>query len=158
MTSLFPLIILAVVVVISLGLRGKLAAKTAALHGDALDQVRALLAPRAADESSPLIVVGTERKRLSATVYYVGVTSHRLALYQPGGETQVVDRRAVRMSMKPKTWADIGNMQTIHSSGWELVLQLGDRSHTLRVYELATAAYPDHPAQIRALAATLAAA
>ena len=137
---------------VSFALRKKLGAKAAAFYGGGMTAFRERVA-----EPGAICLVATERKMLSSKLFYVAVTPRRLVLEQAGGDTRSFDRAGVQLAIKKKTFADVGNMQTTYSSGWELKLQLPDgERHTCRVYEQADG-IPDHPAQVQALVHTLAA-
>jgi len=137
---------------VSFALRKKLGAKAAAFYGGGMTAFRERVG-----EPGAICLVATERKMLSSKLFYVAVTPRRLVLEQAGGDTRSFDRAGVQLAIKKKTFADVGNMQTTYSSGWELKLQLPDgERHTCRVYEQADG-IPDHPAQVQALVSTLAA-
>jgi len=137
---------------VSFALRKKLGAKAAAFYGGGMTAFRERVA-----EPSAICLVATERKMLSSKLFYVAVTSRRLVLEQAGGDTRSFDRGSVQLAIKQKTFADVGNMQTTYSSGWELKVGLPDgERHTCRVYEHAEG-IPDHPAQVQALVRALAA-
>ncbi len=127
--------------------------KIAQVHGDAVTALRSeLAAGKRPDEGEPICVTATQRKLLSAKLYYLGLTNRRLVLTLAGGGSRSFDRAAVQLAIKPKTFADIGNMQTTYSQGWELRVALPDgEKHTWRVY----AGTPEHAAQVHALAAAL---
>lgn len=157
--QLFPIVIVVGVVLYTLTMRKKLEARAGDLYRGGFDAVIASLgAARRPDESAPICVVGTERKMISAKIFFIGLTNHRLALQLAGAPVQLIDRTAVKLSMRTKTFADVGNMQTTYTSGWELVIEHAGGKHVLRVYEQASSGLPEHPAQVRALAAALGAA
>lgn len=157
--QLFPIVIVVGVVLYSLTARKKLSARAGELYGGGFAAVLAALAPgQRPDEPAPICVIGTERKMISAKIFFIGLTSSRLALQLAGEPVQILDRAAVKLAMRAKTFADVGNMQTTYSTGWELVIEHAGGKHVLRVYEQASSGLPEHPASVRALAAALGAA
>lgn len=157
--QLFPIVIVIGIVLYTLTMRKKLTARAGELYGGGFTAVTTSLATgQRSDESAPICVIGTERKMISANIYFIGVTNHRLALQLAGAPVQMLDRASVKLSMRPKTFADVGNMQTTYSTGWELVIEHATGKLALRVFEQASAGLPEHPAHVRALAATLGAA
>jgi hypothetical protein len=106
-------------------------------------------------ELPPICVVATERKMISARIFYVGLTDRRLVLHEPGKETRTFERRAVQLSICEKTFSDVGNMTTTVSRGYELKLVLPDGTrHACRVYAQMHG-IPDHPENVTALIAAL---
>ena len=158
MYQVLPIILVLGVVAISFVMRGKVRGKTTEMYANALSSLQADVANgRRPDEQQPIIFTAVERKMLSAKLYYVALSNRRMIIKRAGGDTQTFDRSAVQLSIRAKTFADVGNMQTTYSSGWELKLQLPDgERHTCRVYEQADG-IPDHPAHVQALVSALAA-
>ncbi len=154
--QLFPFVIVIGIVAISLVMRSRMRASAAAIYGGAMDALRAELASgQRADEGAPIIVVATDRKLLSARIYYVAVTNRRVVLKQAGGDTRAFERAAVELAIRAKTFTDVGNMQTTISRGWELRIGLPDGTRgAWRVYDHAEG-LPDHAAHVQALVASL---
>ena len=159
MYQVLPIVLVIGVVAISFALRGKLRGKASEMYANALSSLQADVASgRRPDEQQPIIFTAVERKMLSAKLYYVALSNRRMIIKLAGGDTQTFDRSAVQLSIRAKTFADVGNMQTTYSSGWELSVALPDRtSHKWRVYEKAEG-IPDHAANVHALVTTLGAA
>lgn len=144
--QLFPLLLVGGAFVYTFTMRGKLAARSQAMYGGAMDKLRATLAAgQRPDEAVPICFIATERKMMSANIFYLGLTSRRLVVQLASEDGRTFDRAAVRMSIRAKTFTDVGNMQTTYSQGWELELELPDGAgrHTLRVYEDAIG-IPEH--------------
>lgn len=150
--QLVPIVIVAAVLGYTTVMRKKLGGRAAALYGNAMTELhQAVAAGASPGEAPPICVVATERKMLSARMFYVGLTDRRLVLHEPGTGTRTFDRRTVQLSIKEKTWSDAGNMSTTISRGWELVLVLPDGTkHATRVYAEAYG-IPDHAAHVQAL-------
>jgi len=159
MYQVLPIILVLGVVAISFVMRGKVRGKTTEMYADALSSLQADVANgRRPDEQQPIIFTAVERKMLSAKLYYVALSNRRMIIKRAGGDTQTFDRSAVQLSIRAKTFADVGNMQTTYSSGWELSVALPDHTnHKWRVYEQAEG-IPDHAASVRSLITTLGAA
>jgi len=135
-------------------MRKKMGVKAAQVYGDAMAAFRTEVGRRP-DERDPLFIMATERKMFSAKLFHIAVSDRRFVVKLAGGETRSFDRNNVTATIRKKTFADIGNMQTTYSSGWELAFALPDGTkHTCRVYEAADG-IPDHPAHVQALAASL---
>ncbi len=141
----------------SFAMRSKLRATAAQLHDGVMPALRAeVVAGRSADESDPICVIATQRSMLSAKVYYVAVTNRRVVIKLAGGETRSFERSAVQMSIARKRFADVGNMQTTYTEGWELIVVLpGNDKNAWRVYAEAYG-IPEHGTQVQALVANLA--
>lgn len=138
-------------------MRSKLRGKAAEMYEGAMTALRSEVASgRRADEADPIYFVAIERKMLSSKLYYVALTNRRLTLKLAGGETRVFERPAVELAIRAKTFADVGNMQTTYSRGWELRVTLPDGGgrHKWRVYDHAEG-IADHGAHVQALVATL---
>jgi hypothetical protein len=150
--------LVAVVFIYAFKMRGKLGAKAAEMHSGAMEALRTELATgREPDEGDPICFQAVERKMLSAKIFYVALTKRRLVIKLGGGATRSFDRQAVQMAMRAKTFADVGNMQTTYSRGWELKLALPDGTkHTWRVYDQADG-LSDHSSHVQALVHTLSA-
>ncbi len=143
-------VVVAGVFAASFVMRGKLAGKAAKTFGGGLQAFRGRLG-LVSDEGAPICVVGTERKLMSGTVYWVALTTRRLFLEPMGGPLRNFDRASVRLEIARKTFSDTGNMATRVSTGWELQVELpGGERHALRVYEQA-AGIPEHPALVEAM-------
>jgi len=154
--QLFPIVIVAAVFGYTFFMRGKLRGRAQELYGNAMSTLhQALATGAAAGETNPICVVATERKMLSARMFYVGLTDRRLVLHEPGKATRTFERRAVQLSIREKTFSDVGNMTTTVSRGWELKLALPDGTrHACRVYAEAYG-IPDHAAHVQALVVAL---
>jgi len=154
--QLFPIVIVATVFGYTFLMRGKLRGKAQALYGNAMTELRQAVANGATpSEAHPICVIATERKMLSARIFYVGLTDRRIVIHEPGKDTRTFDRRAVQLSIAEKTFSDTGNMTTTISRGWELKLALPDGTkHACRVYAHAEG-IPDHPASVQALIAAV---
>ena len=150
--QLFPIVIVVAVFGYTVFMKKKLGGRAAELYGNALTTLRQAVATGASPgEAQPICVIATERKLLSARIFYVGLTDRRLVLHEPGKDTRTFDRRTVQLSIKEKTWSDSGNMTTTISRGWELVIALPDGTkHACRVYAEAHG-IPDHLANVQAL-------
>ena len=159
MYQLLPIVLVIGVVAISFIMRGKLRGKASEMYANALTSLQADVANgRRPDEQQPIIFTAVERKMLSAKLFYCALSNRRMIVKQAGGDTNTFDRSAVQLSIRAKTFADVGNMQTTYSSGWELTVGLPDRStQKWRVYEQAEG-IPEHAASVRALVTTLGAA
>jgi len=150
--QVIPFVLVIGVFGVSFAMRKKLGAKAAAFYGGGMTAFRERVA-----EPGAICFVATERKMLSAKLFYVALTPRRVVLEQAGGDTRNFDRGSVELAIKKKTFADAGNMQTTYSSGWELKIKLPDgERHTCRIYAEAHG-IPDHPAQVQALVTALAA-
>jgi hypothetical protein len=151
--------LVAAVVVVGFSMSKRLRGRAAEAFGGALQTFQTEVAADARPgESAPLLVMATERKMLSAKLFWVAITNRRVVWKLAGGDTRSFDRQSVQLAIKKKTFADVGNMQTTYSSGWELKVVLPDGGkHTCRVYEHAEG-IPDHPAHVHALVAQLGAA
>lgn len=150
--QVLPFVLVIGVFGVAFAMRKKLGAKAAAFYGGGMTAFRERVA-----EPGAICLVATERKMLSSKLFYVAVTPRRLVIEQAGGDTRSFDRGSVQLAIKKKTFADVGNMQTTYSSGWELKIQLPDGArHTCRVYEQADG-IPDHQAQVQALVRAIAA-
>lgn len=154
--QLISMVLVVGVFAASFAMRKKLAGKAAAMYGGAMTELGAELASgRRPDEGAPICVVAIQRKMLSSKLYYVGLTNRRLVLKLAGGATRTFEREVVQLAIKPKTFADVGNMQTTYSQGWELRIVLPDgEKHVWRVYDQAEG-LAEHPAHVQALVASL---
>ena len=154
--QLFPIVIVAAIFIYTFKMRGRMRGQAAALYGNAMQTLRASLADGASPgEAQPICVIATERKMLSARIFYVGLTDRRLVLFEPGKENRTFDRRAVQLSIAEKTFTDAGNMQTTVSRGWELKVALPDGTrHACRVYAHAEG-IPEHAQHVHALTLAL---
>jgi hypothetical protein len=155
--QLISLVLVVGVFAVSFVMRGKLRGKAAEMYGGAMTALRGEVASgKRPDEGEPICFVAIQRKMLSSKIYYVGLTNRRLVLKLAGGETRAFDRHTVELSIKAKTFADVGNMQTTYSKGWELSVTLPDNGgrHKWRVYDHAEG-IADHGAHVEALVATL---
>ncbi|HEU0035651.1 MAG TPA: hypothetical protein VFQ53_33800 [Kofleriaceae bacterium] len=146
------------VFVVSFVMRGKLRGKAAEMYGNAMTSLRADVANgRRPDEGEPICIVAIERKMLSSKLYYVAITNRRVIVKLAGGDTRSFDRSQVQLAIRAKTFADVGNMQTTYSRGWELAVALPDRtSYKWRVYDQAEG-LPEHAQHVQALVGQLAA-
>ncbi|MDQ3337782.1 MAG: hypothetical protein M4D80_21690 [Myxococcota bacterium] len=155
--QLLPIVIVAAVFGYTFLMRGKLRGKAQELYGNAMSTLQQTLANGATPgEANPICVIATERKMLSARIFYVGLTDRRLVLHEPGkGDPRTFDRRTVQLSICEKTFSDVGNMTTTVSRGYELKLVLPDGTrHACRVYAQMDG-IPDHVAHVQALIAAL---
>ncbi len=147
-----------VVFVYAFTMRRKLRGTAAELYSGAMESLRAeVAAGRQADEGEPICFQAIERKMLSARIWFAALTNRRLVVKVAGDAPRSFERRSVTMSIRAKTFADVGNMQTTYSRGWELTLALPDNTkHTWRIYSEATG-IGDHPVHVEALVEALAA-
>jgi hypothetical protein len=104
-----------------------------------------------AGDANPICVIATERKMLSARIFYVGLSDRRFVMLEPGQGSRSFERGAVQLSICEKTFSDAGNMTTTISRGWELKIALPDGTrHTCRVYAHADG-IPDHQGHVQTL-------
>lgn len=149
--QLFPIVIVIGVFAYTFATRGRMRAKAQELYGGAMTKLREALA----GDANPICVIATERKLLSARIYYVGITGRRVVVLEPGKEHRTFDRSSVQLSICEKTFTDAGNMSTTISQGWELVMVLPDGArHVCRVYAHVNGV-PDHPGHVQALVCSL---
>jgi hypothetical protein len=148
---MFPIVIVIGVFAYTFFMRGRMRVKAQEMYGGAMTKLREALV----GDANPICIIATERKMLSARIFYVGISGRRLVLLEPGKETRTFERGAVQLSVCEKTWSDSGNMTTTISRGWELRLVLPDGSrHTCRVYGHADG-IPDHQSHVQALVCAL---
>ena len=152
--QVFPVVLVIAVFAYAFTMRKKLGAKAAQVYGDAMAAFRTEVGRRP-DERDPIFIMATERKMLSAKLFHIAVSDRRFVVKLAGNETRSFDRGSIRATIRKKRFADVGNMQTTYSTGWELAFALPDGTkHTCRVYDAADG-IPDHPAHVQALAAML---
>lgn len=139
-------------------LKGRMKGQAGSFFSGSMSAFRTDVAQhRQPGESDPIAIVATERKMMSAKLYYVAITDRSFLVQLAGTPTRRFDRAAVKLSCKAKTFADVGNMQTTYTSGYELVWTLPDgEKHATRVYDHAEG-IADHGMHVQALVHHLAA-
>jgi hypothetical protein len=139
-------------------LRKRMRAKQSSFFDGSMSAFRTDVAnARQHGESEPIAVVATERKMLSAKLFYVAITDRSFFVQLGGTPTRRFDRAAVAVTCRAKTFTDVGNMTTTYTSGYELTWTLSDgERHTCRVYAEAHG-IADHGAHVQALVHQLAA-
>ena len=136
--QLVPILILAGVGAYVFLTRGKMRQAATQMYTEAMAGLRAqCAAERRAGESEPALVIALTRSFFKAKVFYVALTDQRLFLQEPPGAVRTFPRDAtLKLAIKKKQFADVGNMQTTYSSGWEARVTLpGGEEHVWRLYD-----------------------
>jgi hypothetical protein len=135
--QIFPIILLVGIGVYVLFMRGKRGAGAKQMYANGMAAISAAVAAqRRAGESDPACVMAVTRTTFKAKIFFLALTNHRLFVAESGGPARAFERSNLSLSVARKTWADVGNMQTTYSDGWEARATLpGGENHVWRIYD-----------------------
>ena len=136
--QLLPFVLLVGVGAWVLFARGRMGQMAATLYGEAMAQLSAECADqRRPTESEAITVIALSRSLLRARVFYLGLTNQRLFVKEAPSPPRAFDRDAsLALTIAKKRFADVGNMQTTFTSGWEARVALPNgEAHVWRLYD-----------------------
>jgi hypothetical protein len=141
--QIIPIVIVVLVAVYAVAFRNKggagqmYAQGLAAIGAEARQQQRA-------GESEPACIMAMTRTTFKGKMFYLALTNQRLFIAEHGGSARGFERNSLALQIERKRWADIGNMQTTYSEGWEARATLpGGESHVWRIYAATDPQSPD---------------